>query len=103
MGRLKHALNASSTAAEVGIVAGGGVAYMRSLKVLEKAQFSGEEQLRADLIKRALEDPVTQIASNAGFEGFVVVQHVMEREGVELQMNSPVRGECWILESERPR
>jgi len=92
MGRLKHALNASSTAAEVGIVAGGGVAYMRSLKVREKAQFSGEEQLGADLIKRALEEPVRQIASNAGFEDFVVVQYVMEREGVGGRIQRRNRG-----------
>jgi chaperonin GroEL len=54
---------------------------VRSLKVLKKAQFPGEEQLGANLIKRALEEPTRQIANNAGFEGSVVVQHVMEGEG----------------------
>jgi chaperonin GroEL len=54
---------------------------VRSLKVLKKAQFPGEEQLGANLIKRALEEPMRQIANNAGFEGSVLVQHVMESEG----------------------
>jgi len=79
--RVEDALNATRAAVEEGIVAGGGVAYMRALKVLKKAQFPGEEQLGANLIKRALEEPMRQIANNAGFEGSVVVQHVMENEG----------------------
>jgi chaperonin GroEL len=79
--RVEDALNATRAAVEEGIVPGGGVAYMRALKVLEKARFPGEEQLGANLIKRALEEPVRQIANNAGFEGSVVVQHVREGEG----------------------
>jgi len=69
--RVEDALNATRAAVEEGIVAGGGVAYMRALKVLKKAQFEGEEQLGANLIKRALEEPMRQIANNAGFEGSV--------------------------------
>jgi chaperonin GroEL len=79
--RVDDALNATRAAVEEGIVPGGGVAYLRALKVLEKARFSGEEQLGANLIKRALEEPARQIANNAGFEGSVVVQHIMEGEG----------------------
>jgi chaperonin GroEL len=79
--RVEDALHATRAAVEEGIVAGGGVAYMRALKVLKKAQFPGEEQLGANLIKRALEEPTRQIANNAGFEGSVVVQRVMEGEG----------------------
>jgi len=79
--RVEDALNATRAAVEEGIVPGGGVAYMRALKVLEKAQFPGEEQLGANLIKRAMEEPTRQIAQNAGFEGSVVVQRVMEGEG----------------------
>ena len=79
--RVEDALNATRAAVEEGIVPGGGVAYMRALKVLEKAQFPGEEQLGVNLIKRALEEPVRQIANNAGFEGSVVVQRVMEGKG----------------------
>ena len=76
--RVEDALNATRAAVEEGIVAGGGVAYIRAMKVLEKAKFPGEEQLGVKLVKRALEEPVRQIANNAGFEGSVVVQKVME-------------------------
>jgi len=79
--RVEDALNATRAAVEEGVVPGGGVAYMRALKVLKKGQFPGEEQLGANLIKRALEEPVRQISQNAGFEGSVVVQRVMEGEG----------------------
>jgi chaperonin GroEL len=76
--RVEDALNATRAAVEEGIVPGGGVAYVRAMKVLEKARLPGEEQLGVNLIKRALEEPVRQIANNAGFEGSVVVQNVME-------------------------
>ena len=79
--RVEDALNATRAAVEEGIVPGGGVAYMRALKVLENTRFPGEEQLGANLIQRALEEPVRRIADNAGFEGSVVVQHVREGEG----------------------
>jgi chaperonin GroEL len=79
--RVEDALNATRAAVEEGIVPGGGVAYMRTLKVLKKGKFVGEEQLGANLITRALEEPTRQIANNAGFEGSVVVQRVMEGEG----------------------
>ena len=54
---------------------------MRTLGVLEKTKLEGDEQLGVDIVKRALEEPVRQIANNAGFEGSVVVQRVKEREG----------------------
>jgi chaperonin GroEL len=76
--RVEDALNATRAAVEEGIVPGGGVAYIRALSALEKAKFKGEEQLGVNLVKRALEEPVRQIANNAGFEGSVVVQRVME-------------------------
>ncbi|RPI74456.1 MAG: chaperonin GroEL, partial [Desulfobacteraceae bacterium] len=79
--RVEDALNATRAAVEEGIVPGGGVAYIRALKVLEKAEFPGEEQLGVRLIKRALEEPMRQIANNAGFEGSVVVQQVLSNKG----------------------
>jgi chaperonin GroEL len=75
--RVEDALNATRAAVEEGIVPGGGVAFIRAIKVLEKPEFSGDEQLGANLVKRALEEPVRQIANNAGFEGSVVVQRVI--------------------------
>ena len=79
--RVEDALNATRAAVEEGIVAGGGVAYLRAMKALETANFPGEEQLGVKIVKRALEEPVRQIANNAGFEGAVVVQRVMEGKG----------------------
>jgi chaperonin GroEL len=76
--RVEDALNATRAAVEEGIVPGGGVAFLRTLKALEKAEFPGEEQLGIKLVKRALEEPLRQIANNAGFEGSIVVQHVMQ-------------------------
>jgi len=76
--RVEDALNATRAAVEEGIVPGGGVAFIRALAALEKAKLSGEERMGVNLVKRALEEPVRQIANNAGFEGSVVVQHVKE-------------------------
>jgi chaperonin GroEL len=79
--RVEDALNATRAAVEEGIVPGGGVAFIRAIKSLEKAKFPKEEQLGCDLVKRALEEPLRQIANNAGFEGSVVVQKVKEGTG----------------------
>lgn len=79
--RVEDALNATRAAVEEGIVPGGGVAYVRALRALEKAEFEGDENLGLELVKRALEEPVRQIANNAGFEGSVVVQKVKDGKG----------------------
>jgi chaperonin GroEL len=79
--RVEDALNATRAAVEEGIVAGGGVAYLRCLKALDKTELAGEAQMGVNLIKRALEEPVRQIANNAGFEGSVVVQKVKDGKG----------------------
>jgi|GEM_PF-721057 len=76
--RVEDALTATRAAVEERIVPEGGVAYVRALKALESAQLPGEEQLGVKIVKRALEEPVRQIAINAGFEGSVVIQRVME-------------------------
>jgi chaperonin GroEL len=79
--RVEDALNATRAAVEEGIVAGGGVALVRAIKALDRLQARGDEQMGIKLVKRALEEPVRQIANNSGFEGSVVVQHVIEGEG----------------------
>ncbi|MBW1900230.1 MAG: chaperonin GroEL, partial [Deltaproteobacteria bacterium] len=76
--RVEDALNATRAAVEEGIVPGGGVAYIRALKALEKVNVPGEEKMGVNLVKRALEEPVRQIANNAGVEGSVVIQRVKE-------------------------
>lgn len=79
--RIDDALNATRAAVEEGIVPGGGVAYLRAMMVLEATELPGEEQFGVQLLKRALGAPVKQIAANAGFEGAVVLEHVMEGQG----------------------
>ncbi|MBN2283863.1 MAG: chaperonin GroEL [Deltaproteobacteria bacterium] len=74
--RVEDALNATRAAVEEGIVAGGGVSLIRALKGLEKLKLSGDEMHGLDIVRRALEEPMRQIANNAGFEGSVVVEKV---------------------------
>jgi chaperonin GroEL len=76
--RVEDALNATRAAVEEGIVPGGGVAYLRTLKALDKLSLPGEQQLGVKIIKRALEEPLRQIAINAGHEGSVVLGRVIE-------------------------
>jgi chaperonin GroEL len=79
--RVEDALNSTRAAVEEGIVPGGGVAFIRTLEALGKIKLEGDERLGVDIVKRALEEPVRQIANNAGFEGSVVVQRVKDGEG----------------------
>jgi chaperonin GroEL len=74
--RVEDALNATRAAVEEGIVPGGGVALLRCLPALANLKLEGEEALGLNIVKRALEEPVRQIANNAGVEGSVVVEHV---------------------------
>ncbi len=77
--RVDDALHATRAAVEEGIVAGGGVAYLRTLSSLEKLQGVNEdENTGIAIIRRALEEPLRQIAANAGVEGSIVVQKVRE-------------------------
>jgi len=79
--RVEDALNATRAAVEEGIVPGGGVVLLRAAAALEKVKFSGDEKTGADIIRRALEEPIRQIAENAGTEGSIVVQKVREGSG----------------------
>jgi chaperonin GroEL len=74
--RVEDALNATRAAVEEGIVPGGGVALLRTLKDLAKVELEGEEQNGIRLVMRALEEPVRQIANNAGAEGSIVVERI---------------------------
>ena len=79
--RVEDALNATRAAVEEGIVPGGGVALVRALKVLENTTLEGEEQAGLNIIKKAIEEPLRQIANNAGFEGSVIVKNVQALSG----------------------
>ena len=79
--RVEDALNATRAAVEEGIVPGGGVALLRCIPALEKVEAPGEEMFGVKIVKRALEEPVRQIANNAGLEGSVVVERVKAESG----------------------
>jgi chaperonin GroEL len=74
--RVEDALHATRAAVEEGIVPGGGVALLRCIPALEKIKLEGDEKIGADIVRRALEEPIRQIAENAGLEGSVVAQKV---------------------------
>jgi chaperonin GroEL len=76
--KIEDALNATRAAVEEGIVPGGGVAYIKALKAIDELIASGDEQTGINIIKRALEEPVRQIAINAGFEGSIIAEKVRE-------------------------
>ena len=79
--RVEDALNATRAAVEEGIVPGGGVVLLRGLTALDKVRASGDEKIGLDIVRRALEEPIRQIAENAGAEGSIVVQTVKEGKG----------------------
>jgi chaperonin GroEL len=79
--RVEDALNATRAAVEEGIVPGGGVAYLRCVPALDKMKLEGDRKIGVDLVKRALEEPIRQIANNAGQEGSVVTEKVKNEKG----------------------
>jgi len=79
--RVEDALNATRAAVEEGIVPGGGVAYIRTLPMLEKMKLVGDEQIGVNIIKKAIEEPMKMIVANAGFEGAIVVEKVKGKKG----------------------
>jgi len=74
--KIEDALAATRAAVEEGIVPGGGVAFIRALKVLDNVKVKGEEKIGLNILKRALEAPLRLIASNSGRDGAVVVEEV---------------------------
>lgn len=79
--RVEDALNATRAAVEEGIVAGGGVAFLRCLSGLNEMKLEGDKQTGVNIVKRALEEPIRQIADNAGHDGSVVVEKVKKEKG----------------------
>jgi chaperonin GroEL len=83
--RVEDAMHATKAAVEEGIVPGGGVALLRSVSVLDgvRSKAKGDAKIGVDIVRRALEEPLRQIASNAGHEGAVVVDKVREMKAEE--------------------
>ncbi|HEY3898229.1 MAG TPA: chaperonin GroEL [Chthoniobacter sp.] len=81
--RVEDALHATRAAVEEGIVPGGGVAFIRAQKVLDTLKLEGDEAIGAQIVRRAIEAPLRQLADNAGQEGALIVQEVKKRKGNE--------------------
>ena len=81
--RYEDALNATRAAVEEGIIAGGGTTFLAIAPLLDEIEAEGDEKIGVNIVKRALEEPIRQIASNAGYEGSVVVEKVkaLHQEG----------------------
>jgi len=76
--RVEDAMHATKAAVEEGIVPGGGVALLRCQKALDKLNIDSDMQIGVQIIRRALEEPIRQISTNAGYEGSIVVEKVRE-------------------------
>ncbi len=74
--RVEDAMNATRAAVDEGIIPGGGVALLKAIGAIDKLELGGDEGIGARILKRALEEPIRQIANNAGWEGSVVVQRL---------------------------
>jgi chaperonin GroEL len=79
--RVEDALNATRAAVEEGVVAGGGVAYLRCLDAVKSLKLEGDQQTGANIVLRALEEPIRQIAVNAGHDGSIAVDKVKNATG----------------------
>jgi chaperonin GroEL len=86
--RVEDAMHATRAAVEEGIVAGGGTALMRCLPALAKLKLEDDEAVGLNIVKRALEEPLRQIALNAGHEGAVIVGHVRQSKDENYGFNA---------------
>jgi chaperonin GroEL len=79
--RIEDAIGATKAAVEEGVVPGGGVALIRAMKALDTLELTNEEGLAINILRRALEEPLRQIAQNAGVDGAVIVEEVKKKDG----------------------
>jgi len=86
--RVEDALHACRAAVEEGILPGGGVSTLRCLKALDKIKAKGDEKIGVDIVRRAVVAPIKQIATNAGLDGSIVAQKVIESDEVNFGYNA---------------
>ncbi len=96
--RIEDALNATRAAVEEGIVPGGGTTFIDILPVLDNVEAEGDEKVGVNIVKRAIEEPVRQIADNAGLEGSVVVENV-KKAGTGVGFNAATNEYVDMLEA----
>jgi chaperonin GroEL len=86
--RVEDAMHATKAAVEEGIVPGGGVALIRAVKALNELKLEGDQKIGVNIVKRAIEEPLRWIANNAGVEGSIVVQKVLDSKDEEWGFNA---------------
>jgi chaperonin GroEL len=86
--RVEDALNATRAAVEEGIVPGGGTALLRASRAIEKANLTEDERWGANIIRRACEEPIRQISANAGLDGAIVLDRVLQNKAVSFGYNA---------------
>src|SRR5579884_3932508 len=86
--RVEDALHATRAAVEEGIVPGGGVALLRAAEALKSLKAEGDEQIGVDIVRRACEEPLRQIAGNAGYEGAIVLEKVRANSDTNYGFNA---------------
>jgi chaperonin GroEL len=86
--RVEDAMHATKAAVEEGIVPGGGVALLRSTKVIDSLKLEGDQKVGAEIVRKAIESPLRWIASNAGVEGSIVVQKVKDSKDANYGYNA---------------
>ena len=99
--RIEDALNATRAAVEEGIVAGGGVAFVNAIPAVEKvvSKVEGDEKTGVKIVMRALEEPVRQIAFNAGVDGSVVLEKIKSSEKVGYGFDAYNEKYCDMVQS----
>ena len=97
--RVEDALHATRAAIEEGIVPGGGVALLRSIKALDNADVAGDEAVGVEIIRRALRLPTTVIAANAGVEGAVVVKKILDEKAPAFGYDAARNKYCDMIEA----
>jgi chaperonin GroEL len=86
--RVEDAMHATRAAVEEGIVPGGGVALARCVPALDKLKLEGDEQIGVNIVKRAIQEPLRQIAENAGEEGAVVLGKIADSKDLNYGYNA---------------
>ena len=97
--RVEDALHATRAAVDEGIIPGGGVALVRSLSALDDIKLKGDEKIAISILKRALEEPMRQLACNAGLDGAVVMQKVKESTSISFGYDVQKDKYCNMIEA----
>jgi chaperonin GroEL len=97
--RVEDAMHATRAAVEEGIVPGGGVALIRCIPAVDALKLQGDEQIGANIVKRALEEPLRQIVANAGEEGAVVIGKIRENKDTAFGYNAQTSEFCDLVKA----